>query len=184
MKEYYIYVDGAPKGPFTLEQLAGNPGITDGMTPVWYQGLPDWMPISMAPDTAALFAGRSQTAQAPTSPTAAHARPVHNAPAAIKAAEQSTYRTQDPHMTATATVQRPRSYLAGSIIVAVLGCPLTAIIAIIYAVKTRTALRYGEYEPAERYSERSQLWIIISIVLGLVTGYFQTMYMLGIAAAG
>ena len=41
MREYYIFDGQAKRGPFDLEQLRSK--ILSKETPVWYDGLTDWM---------------------------------------------------------------------------------------------------------------------------------------------
>lgn len=168
--QFFVYLNDAPQGPFTREELIGM-NLTP-MTPVWYEGLPDWMPAGVAPQTAPLFSPRLTNVSVSDS-TAAHTAPATGA---------STSNAQSAYQTATAT-NRPRSYLIGSIIVTVLGFTLAGIVAVFLALRTRSALRYGDYGRAERLSEQSQLWIIIAIVLGMVSAYFQTMMMLGSGSA-
>ena len=53
--EFFIIVNGATVGPIKgLKELFKYPFVFD--TPVWYDGLPDWLPAYSAPLTAPLFA--------------------------------------------------------------------------------------------------------------------------------
>lgn len=49
----YIHRNGQQQGPYTLPQLRMMTLTPD--TPVWYEGLADWMPASQAAVTAPLF---------------------------------------------------------------------------------------------------------------------------------
>lgn len=209
--QFYIYNNG-PQGPFTREELMGM-NITED-TPVWYEGLEDWMPASVAPETASLFRGISVEDLAP--------RPNHEPqqnentgqqPNELPYSQQPMEQPQGqfqgqpmfgpqtgsfqgpqpqfPHQpqqvhyvpTGQSPVKRPKSYLTASIIVTIL-FSIIGIVAVVYASRTRSAIKYGDFTEADRLSQRSQLWIIISIVVGLVVGYFQFMYLMGSSLGG
>lgn len=51
----WIFINGVQNGPYNLEQLKELP-VTEN-TPVWHEGMSDWMPAAKAPATASLFNG-------------------------------------------------------------------------------------------------------------------------------
>lgn len=53
MKKYFIHINNQQQGPFSLEELK-NIGIT-GETPVWYEGLADWMKAGNSEELQSLF---------------------------------------------------------------------------------------------------------------------------------
>lgn len=207
--QYYIY-NGGPQGPFTREKLT-ELNITED-TPVWYEGLDDWMPAAVAPETAFLFRSvsvedlaprpiqqetRDQERKAPALRTMTQAEgQEHKEDSHNQFLNQPQYQQQpgyyqgqpqftpQPITTIQAPAKRPKSYLTASIIVAILFFTITGIVAIIYAARTRSALKYGDFVDAKKFSEHSQLWIIISIVIGLIVGYFQFMYLIGTGFGG
>ena len=56
--KFWIYLNGIQQGPYTFEQVKLLP--LEPTTPVWYDGLPKWLPAAQAPATAPLFAAPTQ----------------------------------------------------------------------------------------------------------------------------
>ena len=65
--------------------------------------------------------------------------------------------------------QMPPSYLVWSILALVFCCFPTAIVAIIYSAQVSSKFYAKDYEGAKKCSDRAQIWIIASIVLGIVS---------------
>lgn len=140
--QIYIHRDGQQQGPYTLPQLQLMSLTPD--TPVWYQGLADWVPASQAPVTAPLF---NDTAQVP--PTPGMPRPV---------------------MPATPQIdEKPSSYLGWAVAACILCCVPLGIVAIIFASQVNDKWLRGDYEGARRASSNAQLWTILSIVFGIIS---------------
>ena len=70
------------------------------------------------------------------------------------------------------------TYLVWSILVLVLCCQITGIVALVYSALTSSNNSNGNYDQARRYSENAQLWIMISIAIGLITAPFAILYYL------
>lgn len=156
----WVYLNGIQQGPYTLEELSNMP-ISES-TPVWYEGLPQWLPAHEAPATAPLFAGSTENA--------AHKAETVDTPAATTNATAS-YTT---HATArTEMPPCPPTFMAWSIISMICCCTPGGILAIIFSALTSGAYSNGDYEKAKKMSERAEWAIIISIVLGLVTAPFS-----------
>lgn len=68
----------------------------------------------------------------------------------------------------------PSNYLVWSIVMTLLCCLPTGIVAIIYSSQVNDKFHYGDIEGAYRASERAQIWIIVSFVLGLLA---NTLYL-------
>jgi len=73
--------------------------------------------------------------------------------------------------------ERPDSYLGWCVASIILCCMITGIVAVVYATKVNPLYDRGEYEAARKASEKTELWLIISIVLGLVSLPFQIVMM-------
>lgn len=58
--------------------------------------------------------------------------------------------------------------LVWAVIATVMCCQITGVIAIVYGVMTSSANSVGNYEKARRYSDIAQIWVMVSIVLGLI----------------
>ncbi len=75
----------------------------------------------------------------------------------------------------------PQTYLVWSILMTIFCCMPAGIVAIIFASQVSSKYYMGDYEGAVKSSERAQIWIIISFVLGLLT---TTLYLPFLLIAG
>ncbi len=141
----WIQNDGRQQGPFTLAELATM--SLSPTTPVWYQGLPEWTIAINAPLTATLFVGA-----APQQPQPAYAPG-----------------RQEPMPPC------PPTYIVWSILATICCCLIGGIIAIIYSSQVTARYNVGDYAGAVKASERAQIWLIVSIVLGLLSLPFVMM---------
>ncbi|MDE6683398.1 MAG: CD225/dispanin family protein, partial [Muribaculaceae bacterium] len=62
----------------------------------------------------------------------------------------------------------PPTYMVWSVLALVLCCFVPAIVAIIYSAQVSSKYYAKDYEGAKRCSDRAQIWIIVSIVLGVI----------------
>jgi len=58
----------------------------------------------------------------------------------------------------------PKSHMALAVVATLLVCPPFGLIAVIYAVKVASALKYGDVKAARNYSGNAGFWLIMSIV--------------------
>ncbi len=65
--------------------------------------------------------------------------------------------------------QMPQNYLLWSILAAIFCCTVPAIVAIIYGSIVSTKYWSRDYEGARRASRTAEIWIIVSIVLGVIS---------------
>lgn len=72
----------------------------------------------------------------------------------------------DPYMSAP---PMPQNYLLWSILAAIFCCTVPAIVAIIYGSIVSTKYWSRDYEGAQRASHTAEIWIIVSIVLGVIS---------------
>lgn len=70
----------------------------------------------------------------------------------------------------------PPNYLAWAIVVTICCCQVFGIIAIVYAAQVSPAYYRGDYERAEKMSSNAALWIILSIVTGLIITPFMVLF--------
>lgn len=68
----------------------------------------------------------------------------------------------------------PATYLVWSVLATVLCCFIPGIVAIVYSTMVSSKYYAKDYDGARKASEKAQIWIIASIVLGIVTA---TVYM-------
>lgn len=62
----------------------------------------------------------------------------------------------------------PPTYMVWSILALICCCFIPAIVAIIYSAQVSSKYYAKDYEGARKCSERAQIWIIVSIVLGII----------------
>lgn len=141
--QIWIHLNGIQQGPYTLAQLQTM--NLDPATPVWYDGLPKWMPAAEAPATAPLFAAADWGA--PASPVAVNPQPQTQAEAP----------------------KRPSTYLVWNIIFVVLCCSPLAVAGIITGAISSSRYASGDYVGSERMSEVTAWLVILSIVWCLVS---------------
>ena len=62
----------------------------------------------------------------------------------------------------------PPTNLVWAIIATVLCCQILGIVAIIYAAQVESKYRMGQYDLAQKYSDRAAIWCMVSFAAGLV----------------
>lgn len=133
----YIHRNGQQQGPYTLPQLTMMTLTPD--TPVWYEGLGDWMPASQAPLTAPLFNAAGPVPHMPT-----------------------------PGMSQRNNGIKPPTYLGWAIASCILCCLPLGIVAIVYAAQVNDKWIRGDYDGAYRASQNAQIWTIAAVVIGII----------------
>lgn len=68
--------------------------------------------------------------------------------------------------------QMPPTYMVWSVVALILCCFPAAVVAIIYSAQVSSKFYAKDYEGARRASERAEIWIIASIVLGVISMAF------------
>lgn len=152
----WVYLNGIQQGPYTFDELS-QLQITPS-TPVWYEGLPQWLPASEAPATASLFASGQPASETVSQPTMS----------------QSSTEPQ-PSVTANAAATQadmpsaPPTFIGWSVFILLCCFPIGGLLGIIFSVMSGNAYRSGDYVRAKRLSESAEWCVILSIVIGLVT---------------
>ena len=179
--EYWTIKDDRHAGPFTAGQLA-DMGITPD-TPVWHEGLPDWVPAREIAEIAAIMVARQNGGGGDGAPApAAQAAP----PAPGYAPQQPVYASHEPLSMArpveTASDDEcPPAPLAWGVVSLILCCMPLGVLAIIFAAQVKPAWRRGDVAKARRASERAQWCVILSMSVGLIAQIFSGVFQ---AAAG
>lgn len=189
--EFFVMLDGAQKGPYRglLEVFKLN---IRPDTPVWHDGLAEWTPAFLDKLTGQLFSPQSgfyrvnpealaiMQARASGLNPDADVREYSPEPPAlpeppVAEAFQESAPTYGARSSAGAAPQmpmpdidKPKAYLAWSIVMTILCCLPTGIVAIVYSCKVNSAWYMGDVEKSRRASERAQLWIVLSFILGLI----------------
>lgn len=194
--KYWIVINNKQAGPFELEQLRGLPVLPN--TPVWHEGLPQWIPAAQVPEIVALFrpaqtnAPESETTSKSTESeisdnadtqqdtatesddTAIVEKKSNESTPTQHAFEQERQQQQQQNV----DTECPASCLGWAIASTLLCCMLLGIVAIIYSAKVKSRYNSGDIKGAEKASETAQWLIILAITLGLVLSPFQVLLQL------
>ena len=157
MKQYYLVINGEKSGPFTIDQLATQQLTPE--TPVWTEGMSDWMPAQQVAELSSLFAPQTPGPEM-AQPTVPPQAPAYNA--------APSYGNPQPQ-TPNGQVMPP-NYLVWSILVTLLCCLPGGIVAIVYSTQVSSRFLQGDYEGANASSPNARKWAIISAVAGAVIG--------------
>lgn len=152
----WVYLNGIQQGPYTFDELS-QLQITPS-TPVWYEGLPQWLPASEAPATASLFASE-QTADKVASQSVVSKSSIAPHPA-VSINVAATQADIPP---------APPTFIGWSVFILLCCFPIGGLLGIIFSVMSGNAYRSGDYVRAKRLSESAEWCVILSIVIGLVT---------------
>ena len=72
----------------------------------------------------------------------------------------------------------PPTYLVWAVVMTVLCCLPAGVVAIVFACQVSSKFYAGDMEGALRASERAQIWIIVSFVLGVLANTLSLPIML------
>jgi len=151
----WIHVNGVQQGPYSKEQIEAM--HLPAATPVWYEGLAQWMPACQAPELADLFGDASGAAVGNISDNGAGSVTSYSAAPASAAA-----------VVAADVPPRPAAFLAWSIILTLCCCTPFSLAAVVCGAVTNMRYSRGDYEGARRMSRVTEWLVIISITLGIV----------------
>ncbi|MDE6272548.1 MAG: CD225/dispanin family protein [Muribaculaceae bacterium] len=95
----------------------------------------------------------------------------------IPAGSRTHYPTEPGQSSGQLEEKMPSTYLVWSVVMTLLCCLPAGVVAIIYSCQVSSKFYAGDFAGAMRASERAQIWIIISFVLGVMvnTLYFPLM---------
>lgn len=151
MKQYYLVINGEKSGPFTIDQLTTQQ-VTP-QTPVWTEGMSDWVPAQQVAELSSLFASQASIPEA-SQPTATPQAPAYNAAPA--------YGNPQPQAPNTQVV--PPNYLVWSILVTLFCCIPGGVVAIVYSTQVSSRFQQGDYAGANESSRNARKWVIISAI--------------------
>ena len=190
--KYWVNIDGIQSGPISREELADmdfNPEVTY----VWHQELDDWHRIDQLSEFADIVAAKQKAAaehsgqsensesaessehseesehsESSVTPPPVPQPPVPQPPELQHAMPQSPMpQPPMPQPPVVPEAEAPTN-LVWAVIATVMCCQITGVIAIVYGAMTSSANSAGNYEKARRYSDIAQIWVMVSIVLGLI----------------
>jgi hypothetical protein len=151
----WIYIGNSQQGPFTLDELS-KINIT-AETPVWYDGLEQWMPAGEAPATCHLFADGYQS--------------VDNHDVESTVEPQQDIKPEHAEFVGSPGLRRvatAKTYLGWSIVLNICCClsPFS-IAALVGSIITIIRNNQGDESGARAASNVTQWLIIIAIALGV-----------------
>ena len=151
MKQYFLIINGEKSGPFTIDQLTTQQ-VTP-QTPVWTEGMSDWVSAQQIAELSSLFASHAPTPEA-SQPTATPQAPAYNA--------APSYGNPQPQAPNTQVV--PPNYLVWSILVTLFCCIPGGVVAIVYSTQVSSRFQQGDYAGANESSRNARKWVIISAI--------------------
>lgn len=166
--KYWVNIDGIQSGPISRDELA-NIDFNPEVTYVWHEELDDWQRIDRLSEFADIVAAKQKA-------TAEHSG--HSGQS--ESSEHSEHSVTPPPVPQPPVAQPPMpqppvapeaeapTNLVWAVIATVMCCQITGVIAIVYGAMTSSANSAGNYEKARRYSDIAQIWVMVSIVLGLI----------------
>ena len=190
--KYWVNIDGIQSGPISRDELA-NLDFNPEVTYVWHEELDDWQRIDRLSEFADIVAAKQKAAaesaehsensesaessehseesehsESSVTPPPVPQPPVPQPPELQHAMPQSPMPQPPMPQPPVAPEAEAPTNLVWAVIVTVMCCQITGIIAIVYGAMTSTANSAGNYEKARHYSDIAQIWVMVSIALGLV----------------
>ncbi|MDE7024794.1 MAG: CD225/dispanin family protein [Paramuribaculum sp.] len=165
--KYWVIIDDRKIGPLSADELGHMRICPD--TPVWRPGLADWCRASELQEISSYISHGAVPPPITPVPPMPNPRIMYSSQIPGAPAQRTDPRNQAP---------MPSTYLVWSIIVTLLCCVPCGVVAIYYSAQVSSRYETGDIKGAEQASERAQLWIILSIVLGLIATPFIMLSML------
>lgn len=177
--KYWVNIDGIQSGPISRDELA-NIDFNPEVTYVWHEELDDWQRIDRLSEFADIVTAKQKAAaehsesaessehseqseESEDSESSVTPPPVPQPPVPQPPVPQPPM----PQPPVAPEAEAPTN-LVWAVIATVMCCQFTGVIAIVYGAMTSSANSAGNYEKARRYSDIAQIWVMVSIVLGLI----------------
>lgn len=162
--KYWVNIDGIQSGPISRDELA-NIDFNPEVTYVWHEELDDWQRIDRLSEFADIVAAKQKaTAEESEHSESSVTPPLVPQPPMPQPPMPQPPMPQPP----VAPEAEAPTNLVWAVIATVMCCQITGVIAIVYGAMTSSANSAGNYEKARRYSDIAQIWVMVSIVLGLI----------------
>lgn len=159
-------INGTRRGYMSLDELIRLAPVPS--TPVWRQGLEDWCMLSSLPE----LRGGECVPPMPPAPPVVPAVPVPPMNP-VMPPPQAMYQPAVPPQQPQQGEPMPPTYLAWSIVVMLLCCIVPGIVALVYSTKVSSRFSMGDYAGAKAASENAAIWIIVTVVCGIIAVPFQ-----------
>lgn len=164
--EYWVSINNNQVGPMSLDEVIALDPSADML--VWHPGMPDWDKAANLPELAHLFGADyeecvdSQTIETEPQPEQTIEEPVQE-----PAPKAEDVKPQPLQETAPAE-PCPPNYLVWTVLVTVMCCVPLGVISLIYSSQVKTKYNAGDIEGAKKASSKTELWLILAFVLGLI----------------
>lgn len=164
--EYWVSINNNQVGPMSLDEVIALNPSADML--VWHPGMPDWDKAANLPELAHLFGADyeecvdSQTIETEPQPEQTIEEPVQE-----PAPKAEDVKPQPLQETAPAE-PCPPNYLVWTVLVTVMCCVPLGVISLIYSSQVKTKYNAGDIEGAKKASSKTELWLILAFVLGLI----------------
>ena len=147
MSSWYYMEGGQQKGPISEDELRtlASSGRIRPDDLVWSEGMAEW--------------SQARNLDGITWPSAPPPPPPP------RTGQPSAYRP-----TNTGSPQQLPNYLPWAIAATILCCVPTGIASIVYSSKATNAQNIGDHDAARKAADNAKLWLIISVVAGLIVG--------------
>lgn len=153
---YWVIINNQRLGPLPVEELKNLNIQRD--TLVWHEGLRDWSRAASLPELSDIV-----PAPAPIPPI-----PWRN----------GLQETPEPHGANRQAEPLPPTYLAWNIVVMICCCIPTGLVGLIYSTMVQPRYMRGDYDGARKASQNAEIWLIVTIVAGLISLPFQIIFTL------
>ena len=161
--KYYIILNDVHLGPLDLSELRRLP--VTAQTPVWREGMADWTPCGDVTELSSLFVSEPVAIGRPRESYDPYAASFNSGKA-----KEDTVPDYAPGQPDNWIPECPPTYLVWSILVTLFCCMPFGIVAVVKSCGVTSSYNRGDYEAARKKSSDAQMWIIVSVVLGLVWG--------------
>ena len=165
--EYWVSINNNQVGPMSLDEVIALNPSADML--VWHPGMPDWDKAANLPELAHLFGDDyEECVEDEPQPEQTIEEPVQE-PAPKVEEPKSQPQPQPQPLQETAPAEPcPPNYLVWTVLVTVMCCVPLGVISLIYSSQVKTKYNAGDIEGAKKASSKTELWLILAFVLGLI----------------
>lgn len=174
--EYWVSINNNQVGPMSLDDVIALDPSADML--VWHPGMPDWDKAANLPELAHLFgADYEECVDSQTIETEAQPQPEQTVEEpdqepvlepAPKVEEPKSQPQPQPKQETAPAEPCPPNYLVWTVLVTVMCCVPLGVISLIYSSQVKTKYNAGDIEGAKKASSKTELWLILAFVLGLI----------------
>lgn len=154
--KYYAMIGGECKGPWTLEELHEGGVMPD--TYVWCKGMDDWQKADEVADICRFYRQKIAEPSEDISPSEAESDSTNVPIIGELPTAEEVVKNDVP----------PRNLLPYAVVVTLLCCPITGIVAIYFSYLTNKKMREGKREEAGEVFRQARMWVGVTFFLGFL----------------